>query len=153
LQARAVSISGTANPSYLARRQEHSSATVETEVAYTPTRPGDRAGLAVFADEQHHFFIGIAHTAAGPALVVTMRNGANDPAGGRVLASTQLTGPKGTPVRLRITARGAAYDFSFAAGAAKWKTMVANADGKILASERSNQFTGAVIGVLAERAD
>ena len=151
LEARAASISGTTNPSYLTRRQEHSFATVETEVKYTPTRPGDRAGLAVFADEQHYYFVGLTRTNAGLALAVTMRNGARDPAAGRTVTSTPFAGPRGAPVRLRIAAKGAAYDFSYAIGSASWKTLMTDADGKALASERSNQFTGAVIGIVAER--
>ena len=151
LTARTDPISGTGNPSFLARRQEHSFATVETEVRYAPSRAGDRAGLAAFADEQHYYFVGVVQTAKGPAVAVSMRNGAVDPASGIVIASRPLATGNRQPVRLRVEAKGAAYDFSYAVGRGKWTRLVTDADARPLASERSNQFTGVVIGVLAER--
>jgi xylan 1,4-beta-xylosidase len=153
IQARPVSISSTGNPSFLARRQQHSFVKVETALTYAPQRIGDRAGLAVFADEAHHYFIGIQHSPSGPVVVVTMRNGTGDPDSGRLIASAPFTGVAGSALRLRLSAKGAAYDFSYATETGDWKTLVADADGHILASERSNQFTGAVIGILAERAN
>jgi alpha-N-arabinofuranosidase len=151
LRARAESISGTGNPSFLARRQEHGFATVETEVRYAPTRTGDRAGLAAFADEQHYYFVGVMQTAKGPAVAVSMRNGATDPENGTVIASTPLAKNSGKPIRLRVDAKGAAFDFSYAIGDGAWTKLVADADGRPLTSERSNHFTGVVIGVLTER--
>jgi hypothetical protein len=52
---------------------------------------------------------------------------------------------------LRVEAKGAAYDFSYAIGSGPWTKLVADADARPLASELSNQFTGVVIGVVAER--
>jgi alpha-N-arabinofuranosidase len=151
LTARTESISGTGNPSFLARRQEHSFATVETEVRYVPSRAGDRAGLAAFADEQHHYFVGVVQTKNGAAVAVSMRNGPSDPASGTVIASTPLPKGNDNPVRLRVEAKGAAYDFSYAIGSGPWTKLVTGADARPLASELSNQFTGVVIGVAAER--
>jgi len=151
LQARAVSISGSANPSFLGKRQRHENAVVETEVHYIPVRDGDRAGLVVFADERHHYFLGICRDRQGPKLVVAMRNGADDPDAGRIIAAAAYAGLPGDAIRLRVNARGAAYDFSFAVGGAAWTVLLANADGRILASEPTNQFTGTLIGVYAAR--
>jgi xylan 1,4-beta-xylosidase len=151
LQARAVSLSGSANPSFLGKRQRHEDAVIETEFRFTPVRNGDRAGLAAFADEQHHYFLGLHQTATGPMLVVAVRNGADDPQDGRIVAATSYTGMTGGAIRLRIRARGAAYDFSYAIAGEAFRILLANADGRILASESSNQFTGTVIGVYAAR--
>ena len=153
LRAQPVSLGSTANPSFLARRQEHSFATVETELKYIPARDGDRAGLAVFADEQHYYFVGLQQTPTGAKVVVMVRNGAADPDSGRVIASAPYASSTGRPLRLRLAAKGALYDFSYATGSGGWQTLLSDADGRILASERSNQFTGTVIGVLAERAN
>jgi xylan 1,4-beta-xylosidase len=151
LQARAVSISGRANPSFLGKRQRHEDAVVETEFRYTPVRQGDRAGLVAFADERHHYFFGLCQTAEGPMLVVAERNGDEDPEEGRIVAATPYQGVPDGAVRLRIEARGAAYDFSYAVGDEAFRTLLANADGRILASEPTNQFTGALFGVYAAR--
>ena len=119
---------------------------------YAPVRDGDRAGLVVFADERHHYFLGVSRDPKGPKLVVAMRNGADDPDEGRIIATIAYAGAPGVPIRLRVSARGAVYDFSYAIGGAAWTVLLANADGRILASEPTNQFTGTMIGVYAERA-
>jgi xylan 1,4-beta-xylosidase len=152
VQARAVSISGSANPSFLGKRQRHADAQLETEFHYAPARIGDRAGLVAFADERHHYFLGLCQTAAGAELVVAVRNGAADPDEGRIIAEAPYSSAPGQAIRLRITARGAAYDFWYAVAGADWQELLANADGRILASEASNQFTGTLMGIYAARA-
>ncbi len=149
IQARAVSISGTGNPSFLGLRQRHAAAVVETELRYTPARNGDRAGLVAFADERHHYFLGLSQTADGVKLVVAVRNGAADPGEGRIIAAVPYSTAPARPVRLRINARGAAYDFSYAIADEDWRVLLADADGRLLASEPTNQFTGVLIGVYA----
>lgn len=151
LKARPVSISGRGNPSFLGKRQRHADAVVETQMRYVPVRLGDRAGLVAFADEQHHYFVGLCRTAAGTRLVVAVRNGERDPQDGRIVAAVAYEGASGGTIRLRIAARGAQYDFSYALADGNWRTLLGNADGKILASEPTNQFTGTLIGPYAER--
>ena len=152
LQARGVSIGGSANPSFLGKRQRHADAELETELHYAPARIGDRAGLVAFADQRHYYFLGLCQTAAGANLVVALRNGAADPEDGRVIAAAAYSSAPGQALRLRITARGGAYDFWYAAAGAEWQELLADANGRILASEVSNQFTGTLIGVYAARA-
>ncbi len=151
LTARAVPLGSTGNPSFLGKRQRQANAVFETELRYTPVREGDRAGLAVFADERHHYFVGLWRTASGPMLVVAMRNGAADPEQGRIIAAVPLPAAPGSAVRLRITAAGAAYSFAYALEDGRWQTLLSGADGRILASERTNLFTGAIIGLHAAR--
>lgn len=150
LHARAESIAGTGNPSFLARRQQHSYATIETAMTYRPVRVGDRAGMVVFADEQHYFFIGVHQGNKGASIVVSKRDGADDPAAGRMIAAVPYPASAGR-LRLRIVAKGPTHDFAYALPGGQWQTLVAEADGRLLASERSNQFTGTVVGILAER--
>jgi alpha-N-arabinofuranosidase len=84
--------------------------------------------------------------------VVAVRDGAADPEEGRIIAAVPYSSAPGQPVRLRINARGAAYDFSYAIADEDWRVLLADADGRLLASEPTNQFTGALIGVYAARA-
>jgi xylan 1,4-beta-xylosidase len=149
LESRPVSISGRGNPTFLGKRQRDVDAVFETEMRYQPERAGDCAGLVAFADEQHHDFIGLCATSTGSEIVVTQRNGAGDPDEG-VRMAWRAIGSRGKPIRLRISAHGAAYDFSYAIGAS-WQTLLAAADGSILASEPTNQFTGTLLGVYAVR--
>jgi xylan 1,4-beta-xylosidase len=147
LTARADSISSTGNPSFLGIRQRHEEAIVETEMRYAPEHESDHAGLLIFADEQHHYFAGIWQTLAGPRLVVSKRNGKDDPEEGRIVASMPVKA--GEPVRLRISTYGPSLNFTFSSLGGYWRPLLMGADGKILASELTNQFTGTVIGPYA----
>ncbi len=138
------------NPSFIGIRQQHNDATVETELRYTPVHDGDRAGLALFADERHYYFLGLLQDAGVPVLAISLRNGGSDGEDGNVITSLPITTDKA--IRLRITAHGGSVDFSYALSGADWKLLLANADGKMLASEVSNQFTGTVIGPYAASA-
>jgi xylan 1,4-beta-xylosidase len=150
LTPRAVSLSGASNPSFLTKRQRHSEESVETELRYTPAREGDHAGLALFADERHHYFFGIWQMAEGPMLVVSKRDGSDDPEGGRIIASVPVKLDKGrNPVRLRIDSLGPTLNFTYAFSGDDLQPLLLNANGKILASELTNQFTGVVIGPYA----
>ena len=112
---------------------------------------GDRAGLVAFADERHHYFLGLCQTADGAKLVVAVRNGAADPEEGRIIAAVPYSAAPHRAIRLRINARGADYAFSYAIADEDWQILLAHGDGRLLASEATNQFTGTLIGVYAAR--
>jgi xylan 1,4-beta-xylosidase len=59
LQARPVGLGDNANPSFLARRQQHQNAAAETVVRFTPEKDGDRAGIAVLQNDDYWFFLGL----------------------------------------------------------------------------------------------
>ena len=150
LQARAASISGGGSPSFLGKRQRHANAIVSTELRYVPRLQGDRAGLVAFADERHYYFFGLSQTLQGPKVMVALRNGIDDPIAGRVIASADA-GARKEPLRLRISVRGGTCEFSYALAGGAWLSLLSDADGRVLASETTNQFTGAILGVYAER--
>jgi xylan 1,4-beta-xylosidase len=151
LTVRPFSLSSTGNPSFLAQRQQHSDATITTAMRYVPDQVGDRAGLAVFADEQHHYFFGLSQTETGPQIVVMMRSGKDDPENGNILAASPYPVSPDIPLHLRISTHGATLDFAYASGDGPEHGIVTHADGRMLASERSNQFTGVLMGLYAGR--
>jgi xylan 1,4-beta-xylosidase len=137
----ALTLGGDGKASFVGRRQQHSHATVETTIRASSASTGTRAGLAAIADEQHHYFVGIE----GTRLIVAVRDGNRDAATDRILAETSWKAS--SKMRLRITAKGAAYDFAYAVDDGAWQTLLANADGRVLATEHDGLlFTGTVIG-------
>ncbi len=152
LTAQPVALGSSGNPSFLARRQADGRATIETRLRYRPTRDGDRAGIAVFSDEGHFYFAGIARIDGNTRLIVSRRNGAGDPADGAIIASAPFTAAPGSAVRLRVRISDGAIGFDAATGASAYQILLDHADARMLASEVSNQFTGVVIGPYAGRA-
>ena len=150
LDARTESLSGKGNPAFLAKRQAERRETVTADLVYAPSRVGDHAGLAAFADEDHFYTFGVWQTAHGRALIVTLRNGRDDPEDGKPVASVPLDNIA-SRVKLRIKINDPNYSFDYALADNKWHTLMPHADSTMLASESSNQFTGVVIGPYAAR--
>jgi alpha-N-arabinofuranosidase len=82
-------------------------------------------------------------------LVLKRRAGESEPADGNVIASTPLPGGCGAPIRLRIVARGGAYDFAYALPGGPWRMLQSGADGTMLSTKKAAGFIGAVFGLYA----
>jgi xylan 1,4-beta-xylosidase len=144
LEGSPLSLSTRGSPAFVARRQRHLNMILETKMTFTSTAVGDRAGLAVFADERHHFFLGLSRTESGHEIVVTMRQKDDEPEDGRVLARQSIASTR--QIKLRIRADGPSYSFDFAQGARPWTTLLSGADGTILSTDKAAMFTGTVWG-------
>ncbi|HET6397499.1 MAG TPA: glycoside hydrolase family 43 protein [Pseudoxanthomonas sp.] len=155
LRARPVALGERANPSFLARRQQHQDAEAVTRLRFVPRRDGDAAGLAAFQNEDYWYLLALTRVDGRPRLVLSRRDGRvqpADPATGTVLASVALAPQVAAgPLDLRIRARGARYAFAWAAADGQWHTL-ADVDGTLLSTAVAGGFTGAVFGMYAARA-
>lgn len=146
LRARPVGLGDFGNPSFLARRQQHIEAAASTLLRFRPARPGDEAGLAVLQNDEYWYALIVAARGRQRVVELKRRGGPQDPAGGMILAAAPVADG---PLRLRIDARGARYDFSYAAPAGAWRTLRAGEDGTLLSTKRAGGFVGAVFGLYA----
>jgi alpha-N-arabinofuranosidase len=149
LRARPVALGDFANPSFLARRQQHMFASAATAVHYTPSKLGDKAGLAALQNDEFWYFLSVARGSAGPEVRLERRAGPKDPANGVKVASAPLQLRKGGSVQLRIRARGGAYDFEYASRPGRWRVLRQGEDGKILSTKTAGGFVGVVFGLHA----
>jgi xylan 1,4-beta-xylosidase len=147
LTPRAQRIGEKLQPSFIARRQQHLAMTASTSLRFAAPNAGDKAGLAVYQDDAHYYFIGIVNDGGRRVLRVERRAGPGDPVDGAVLASAPLADD--APVRLRIAARGGRYDFSYGTDAQNWTKLLGDADGTILSTRIAGGFVGAMIGPYA----
>jgi beta-xylosidase len=145
--ARPDAISGRGQPSFLGRRQQHIDATASTAVRFDPTEAGDKAGLVAFQNETHYYFLSLGRTSDTTVVQLEMRNGAA-PADS-VLATAPIRVPRNGVVYLRIDARGATYDFSYALTSGAWTPLVRDADGTILSTHKAGGFVGTMFGLYA----
>jgi alpha-N-arabinofuranosidase len=142
-----VGLGDNGRPAYLGRRQQHMTATASTEVRFTPTGPGDRAGLAAFANDDFYYALNVGLEDGRKVVRLERRNGPKDPRDGVLVASRPLSGDG--PVRLKIDADGGDYDFAFAEGAGPWTTLAADQDGSILSTKKAGGFVGVTFGLYA----
>ncbi|HET8655682.1 MAG TPA: glycoside hydrolase family 43 protein [Longimicrobiaceae bacterium] len=145
LRARPVALGSLGQPSFLARRQQNQRASVSTAMVYSPARPGDRAGITAFQNEEHYYLL--SETLDGDTPVVQLQKRAGGAP--EVIASAPLHLAPGRPLYLRIDADGPRYDFYYATRPGEWTLLKGGADGTILSTRVAGGFVGAMFGMYA----
>jgi xylan 1,4-beta-xylosidase len=149
LSPRAAGLGDNANPSFLALRQQHRTASASTLVRFAPAA-GAQAGLVALQNDDYWFALTVAANQGQPEIRLTQRAGPDDPKAGRIIA--RMAAAAG-PVRLRIRADGERYRFDHAAANGDWTTLDADADGTLLSTKTAGGFVGAVFGLYAQSSE
>jgi alpha-N-arabinofuranosidase len=147
LTPRPVSLGENGNPSYIARRQQHLKATVETQMQFEPLKDGDRAGLVAMQSDEAWMAVNVIRKGRERVIRVTARANAGEPQDGRVLVERPLDPG---PVRLRIAIDGGKASFAYAPTGAGWRTLLDGADATILSTRKAGGFVGTTIGPFAQ---
>ena len=145
LTPRADGLSGKSNPSFLARRLQHSKFNVSTSFA-VPTEAGVSAGLVAFQSETQHYYFGVRTDAGGATLFLERFNGRQR----ETVATTPLSGV--SHISLRLTGDEKRFAFAYATANAEWRVLVDDADSGVITVQAAGgglHFTGAVIGLHA----
>jgi alpha-N-arabinofuranosidase len=136
-------ISGKANPSFLARRLQHAKFNASTSLT-TPTESGVSAGLAVLQSETHHFFMGVRREGESMTVFLERRNGEV----ADVVATKTI--PAASHLQLQLVGDEKRFDFSYVVDKGGSESLAANVDSMpvtVQAAGGGLHFTGAVIGV------
>lgn len=142
-----VGLDSRQNMSFLARRQQHQTYDVSTELdakAY-PTQVS--AGLAAFQNQNYWYFLGVRRRDGNPEVFLEKRAGKQT----ETVASSPLIGSPDR-IKLRISAHQRDYSFYFDATSAGWMPLKEHEDGTILSTDVAGGFVGAMVGPYA-RAD
>ena len=148
IRARPVRLSGRGQPSFVARRQQHGTATVSTVMRYAPAKAGDLAGLVAFHNDRHYYFLGVVHDGTGPVLQLRLRASRDSTATDSVLATAPIGSP-GARLYLRMRARNGRYDFLYATEPNAWQPLRNDADGTVLSTKVAGGFVGTMFGMYA----
>lgn len=153
LTARPEGLGDNANPSFLARRQQHTNAVAETRVHFTPEKDGDRAGLVVLHNDDYWFFVGVRRVNGRTQVTVDQREGPNAPKLGKTLFTAEE--PRTGDLYLRITVEGRRYRFSYGTPSRKrslsppdWHDLGA-VETDSLTTKVAGGFVGSVFGLFA----
>ncbi|MCE7063882.1 glycoside hydrolase family 43 protein [Dyadobacter sp. CY326] len=133
------------NPSFIGKRQQHLFCTAETSLDFAPKSEKEKAGLTIFQDESHFYFIGKS-IEKGKPFIQLYKSGA-DKKRMELLAQTPVNDASG-PVKLRIVAAGDAYSFYFSKGNA-WELLKDKVDARFLSTEVAGGFIGCLFGMYA----
>lgn len=141
IEPRAMPLDGLGNPSFLARRQQHTVFDASTSLEL-PRAVGVAAGLAAFQNQDYWYFLGVRRMDAQLSVFLERKSGHAV----EVLARA-AAGP-GDRVAFRISAHAGTLAFFYDVGGG-WKPLVLDADGTLLSTDVAGGFVGTVVGPYA----
>ena len=136
---------GTGTPSYLCRRIQHHQFDVQTQMFFTPRDSTEAAGLLIFKNEKHQYFL----CRSEKGLELRQISGSDKC---KVLAFSVLPDYV-ERVYLRAECKGTTYSFFYrleGSGVDDWTVIAENIDASFVSS-KAGGFTGTTIGVYAEK--
>lgn len=148
LRARPQHIGRRSQPSFIGRRQQHMNATATTAMMYAPQRPGDRAGLVAFQNEDFYYLMSVTREAGRRVIQLHRAAGRGEGPEPTLLASEPLRG-RAAPLYLRVRANRDRYDFLYGYEPGEWTVLHAGADGRILSTRAAGGFVGVTLGMYA----
>lgn len=133
-------------PSFIGKRQQHLFCTVSTQLDFTAANDNEKAGLIIFQNENHFYFLAKTMEQGKPVLQLYKSN--SKTAAMDVMATIPLE-EVSTKVQLQIAAKGEMYDFYYATVPGQWKLVKDNMDAKFLSTHDAGGFTGCFFGMYA----
>jgi alpha-N-arabinofuranosidase len=146
---RPETISGTGNPSFVAFRQPHLQGYAVTQLHFTPKQENEQAGLVIFQNEHHYYFIAKSLVDGKEAVQLFKGPGIEHPKSPPVLLATRSLSGKAAAISFKIEAQNDRYHFYFSETGKDWISLAENIDGKFLSTKNAKGFVGAVYGMYA----
>ncbi|KHJ37355.1 Non-reducing end alpha-L-arabinofuranosidase BoGH43A [Pedobacter glucosidilyticus] len=134
------------NPAFVGKRQQHAFATVVTEMDFKAAKENEKAGLLIFQNEFHFYYICKSIASGIPVIQVFKGNKASKSMD--LLQEQKLT-TANAKVWLKIEAKGASYNLAYAEQPKNWKVLAPHLDGKYLSTQQAGGFVGALFAIYA----
>jgi len=139
-----VNASEKKTPAFVCRRMQHHNFECSTKVIFNPNNDKEAAGLLLYKDETHQYFLSIKKSDNNRK--VSVEKLSED--GIEILGEQVIMFDD--PVKLKVVSRGMYYDFYFAKGDDnQWKAVCQDVSAHFLSTANSFGFTGTTIGMYA----
>ncbi|MBC6608735.1 glycoside hydrolase family 43 protein [Hymenobacter sp. BT188] len=132
------------NPAFIGKRQQHLYGSAETELTFSAKAENETAGLVVFQDEKHFYYLCKSLEQGKP--VVQLFKSTDDPKKMEPLAKAPLKSAAGK-VLLRINAEGDTYSFRFSENGKAWTLLKDKVDARFLSTQTAGGFIGCLFGM------
>lgn len=144
LKCAPVSTSEKLVPAYIGRRIQHHEFESTTCVTFNPSSESESAGMLLFKNETHQYYLCIGKNAEGKSVEVRKIG----EKGVETLAANALEPEKNT-LYLKVVSRGLYFDFYYALSPGKWRLLKKDVDAGFLSTKEAGGFTGTTIGLYA----
>lgn len=144
LAVRPETCSGKMNPSFVAHRQPHLTGSASTSMAFSPATENEMAGLMIFQNETHFYFLAKTLVEGKPA--IALYQSSVDGEEMKLLASEEIDDEV---VRLKIEARRDTYAFFFSVVDGDWTLLKENIDARFLSTREAGGFVGCMYAMYA----
>ena len=133
------------NPSFIGKRQQHLFCTAETALDFSAKSDNEKAGLVIFQDEKHFYYLCKSIDQNKPMIQLFK---STDNKTMELLTQVPLD-VSAKNIQLRITAEGELYSFHFAQKLNNWTLLKDKVDGKFLSTQVAGGFIGCIFGMYA----
>lgn len=134
------------NPSFIGKRQQHIYGSAETEMNFMAMSDNEKAGIIIFQDEGHFYYL-CKSTAKGKPVIQLFKS--NPESKTMDLLVEFLAATDSEKVLLRIDFEGEYYNFYCALKPNDWIPIKEKIDAKFLSTEVAGGFIGCVFGLYA----
>ncbi len=148
LRLRPETCSGKMNPSFLGHRQQHARSSAMTIMEFVPGKENEKAGLLVFQNESHFYFLCKSLEGGNPAVQLFKSRGQAEDM--ELLASQTLNASEATgTLLLRIESDGATYSFLYSPDGREWHPVKEKVDATFLSTKVAGGFVGCMYALYA----
>lgn len=148
IKLKPATVQEKANPAFIGFRQSHLKGYASTALSFTPASEQEKAGLMVFQNEKHYYYLCQSVDKEQPVLQLYKGPGKNGSQPQLLEVFKIQTGNQ--PLQLRIQTNGNAYSFYYAEkGGANWRLMKEGVDASFLSTQTTGGFTGCMYAMYA----
>lgn len=133
-------------PSFVGKRQQHQFCSTSTELDFIPSADNEKAGLTIFQNEKHFYYLCKSLENAMPVLQLFKSNTSSNTMD--LIAKYSLASMD-QKLQLRIDAAGDHYDFYFATEPNHWQLLKDKVDARFLSTQEAGGFIGCLFGMYA----
>ena len=139
---------GKGNPSFIGFRQAHLKGEASTALSFTAASENEKAGLLVFQNEQHYYWL-CQSVENGQQVLQLLKSAATTDKEPELLAAEKIEAVPGKNIELKIKANGNTYAFYYALKKGDWQLLKDGVDAKFLSTQVAGGFVGCMYAMYA----
>ncbi len=134
-------------PSIILRRLQHHKFESETKMFFNPSTDTDAAGMILYKDESHQYFLSVRKSNQGRRVSLEKITRSSD----NQIMSVKAIDSLEDPIYLKITSDGETFNFYYSMEQNQWNLLAEEIDAYFLSTANAGGFTGTLIGMYAEK--